>query len=116
MRRGLRKRVGHSGCLINEQCVLPFELTLSTSFTIVLVEPFWGVIHHPTCSSLQILSKLCTQMGASNFTFLDVLPPNYIPKIWEEILFEAVLLKFGKWDRFIQGTRLGRPIHPKNGT
>ena len=30
----------------------------------------------------------------SDFPFLDVLSGNYIPKFWEEILFEAVLLKF----------------------
>ena len=112
MRRRLRKRVGHSECLINEQCVLPFELTLSISFTIVLVESFLGVIHHPTCSSLQILSKLCTQMGTSNFTFLNVLPPNYIPKFWEENLFEAVLLKFEK----IGSIHSRETNTPKNGT
>jgi len=40
---------------------------------------------------------------------------SYIPKIWEEIFFETVLLKLKKLDRFTQGTRLGRPIHPTNG-
>jgi len=33
----------------------------------------------------------------SDFPFLDVLFCNYIPKIWEEILFEAILLKFEKF-------------------
>ena len=32
----------------------------------------------------------------SDFPFLDVLSRDYVPKIWEEILFEAVLLKFEK--------------------
>jgi len=33
----------------------------------------------------------------SNFPFLDVLSRYYIPKIWEENLFEVVLLKFEKF-------------------
>ena len=32
----------------------------------------------------------------SDFPFLDVLSRNYIPKIWEENLFELVLLEFEK--------------------
>jgi len=51
-----------------------------------------------------------------NLVGVGVLSRNYIQKNWEEILFEAALLKFEKLDRFTQGTRLGRPVHPKNGT
>jgi len=50
----------------------------------------------------------------SDFPFLDVLSRNYIPKFWEEILFEAILLKLEKFGSIHSRDEARTTNTPKN--